>query len=226
MNENVQDHPDWSQISYVLLDMDGTLLDDTFDQYFWLQLLPQVLAEKTGCSFESAQKNILQYSKEISAALSWYCVEHWSRVTGIDIIALKQKVSYKVKPRLDALEFLQWLKIHQKPVHIITDAHPETIRVKLAEVDLSVHVDQIVSSHSLGLPKKEPHFWKLLQQKLHYVPARTLFIDDSYQVLSAAHASDIAFLFQTTTPTNMNDPLSSKWSRLGYYKELITPRKP
>ncbi|MFT7373229.1 MAG: hypothetical protein ACI9T9_001928, partial [Oleiphilaceae bacterium] len=30
----------WSQIETVLLDMDGTLLDLHFDNYFWLQFMP------------------------------------------------------------------------------------------------------------------------------------------------------------------------------------------
>lgn len=223
MKYHPQNSLDWSQISYVLLDMDGTLLDDAFDQYFWLKLLPQVIAEKEGCSFEAAHENVTNYSKEIRSSLAWYCIEHWSQVTGVDIIALKQEVAHKVKPRLGALDFLQWLRSNQIPVSIITDAHPETIRVKLAIVDLSVHVDRIISSHTLGLPKKETHFWKLLQHKLHYAPSRTLLIDDSYHVLTAAHISKIRFLLQPTTPTNSNDPINANWNRFDFYRELTTP---
>ena len=36
----------WSQIDTVLLDMDGTLLDLHFDNHFWLEVIPQKLAEK------------------------------------------------------------------------------------------------------------------------------------------------------------------------------------
>ena len=32
---------DWSNIDTVLLDMDGTLLDLHFDNFFWLQHLPE-----------------------------------------------------------------------------------------------------------------------------------------------------------------------------------------
>ena len=31
---------DWSAIDTVLLDMDGTLLDLRFDNWFWLELIP------------------------------------------------------------------------------------------------------------------------------------------------------------------------------------------
>ena len=33
--------PDWRAIDTVLLDMDGTLLDLRFDNYFWLELVPR-----------------------------------------------------------------------------------------------------------------------------------------------------------------------------------------
>ena len=36
---------DWTSIDTVLLDMDGTLLDLHFDNYFWLEHLPKRYAE-------------------------------------------------------------------------------------------------------------------------------------------------------------------------------------
>jgi FMN phosphatase YigB (HAD superfamily) len=37
--------PDWQRIHTVLLDMDGTLLDLHFDNYFWGELVPQRFGE-------------------------------------------------------------------------------------------------------------------------------------------------------------------------------------
>jgi putative hydrolase of the HAD superfamily len=34
------------EIDYVLLDLDGTLLDKYFDDYFWLHLVPEKYAER------------------------------------------------------------------------------------------------------------------------------------------------------------------------------------
>ena len=33
--------PDWQEIDTVLLDMDGTLLDLHYDNYFWLTHIPK-----------------------------------------------------------------------------------------------------------------------------------------------------------------------------------------
>ena len=38
---------DWKQYDTILLDMDGTLLDLAFDNYFWRELLPRCLSTYT-----------------------------------------------------------------------------------------------------------------------------------------------------------------------------------
>ena len=45
----------WLEIDTVLLDMDGTLLDLHFDNYFWHEHLPQHWAEKHGMDHEEAR---------------------------------------------------------------------------------------------------------------------------------------------------------------------------
>src|SRR5580692_4803797 len=45
----------WSAIDTVLLDMDGTLLDLRFDNWFWLELIPSRYAAANGLSQEQTQ---------------------------------------------------------------------------------------------------------------------------------------------------------------------------
>ena len=37
--------PPWTEIDTVMFDMDGTLLDLQFDNYFFLELIPETYAE-------------------------------------------------------------------------------------------------------------------------------------------------------------------------------------
>ena len=48
----------WADIDTVLLDMDGTLLDLHFDNYFWLQHLPQRWAQISGISVSDAEAQL------------------------------------------------------------------------------------------------------------------------------------------------------------------------
>ncbi len=44
-------------IKYVLLDMDGTLLDKYFDDYFWEHLVPRPTRKSTASPLEGQRKN-------------------------------------------------------------------------------------------------------------------------------------------------------------------------
>ena len=57
--------PLWGNgIRFVLLDMDGTLLDKYFDDYFWEHLVPERYAEKRGIPFATAKDELLlKYSR-------------------------------------------------------------------------------------------------------------------------------------------------------------------
>ena len=71
--------PRWDDIETVLLDMDGTLLDLHFDNYFWLQHVPQCYAEKHDLSHEEAHRRLMVRYSEVRGSLDWYCVDFWTR---------------------------------------------------------------------------------------------------------------------------------------------------
>ena len=50
---------DWSAIDTVLLDMDGTLLDLRFDNWFWLELIPGRYAAAHGLELRRRRRQLL-----------------------------------------------------------------------------------------------------------------------------------------------------------------------
>jgi putative hydrolase of the HAD superfamily len=56
------------------------------------------------------------------------------------------------------------------------------------------HFDASYSSHDLGSPKEDAHFWEALSRRDPFDPARSLFADDSATVLRAARAAGIAVI--------------------------------
>ena len=63
----------WDSIETVLLDMDGTLLDLYFDNYFWREYLPLHWGELHGLEHENAKRELLSKFRGKEGTLSWYC---------------------------------------------------------------------------------------------------------------------------------------------------------
>ena len=59
---------EWERIETVLLDMDGTLLDLHFDNYFWQEHLPMRYAELKGLEPVTAKQYIVTQTRSIQEA--------------------------------------------------------------------------------------------------------------------------------------------------------------
>src|SRR5579872_3224561 len=86
----------WDAIDTVLLDLDGTLLDLSFDNYFWRQCVPTAWAAARGLPVEAAREQLAPRFRACEGRLEWYCVEHWSRELGLDIAALKRAQAERI----------------------------------------------------------------------------------------------------------------------------------
>ncbi len=191
---------DWSLIDTVLLDMDGTLLDLHFDNHFWLQHVPRRYAESRGLSLAAATDELMQRYRSVEGTLDWYCVDHWSRELGLDIVLLKQEVDHLISVHPHVLPFLGALEKAGKRRILVTNAHQKSLRLKLQKTRLSGYLDVVISSHDVGLPKEKPEFWDRLQETVQFDPLRTLFVDDSPPVLRSAQQYGIAFLLGISLP--------------------------
>ncbi|BCG27608.1 hydrolase [Pseudomonas tohonis] len=212
----------WSAIDTVLLDMDGTLLDLHFDNHFWLEYLPQRYADHHGISREAADAELVPLFKHHAGQLNWYCTDFWSRELKLSIRDLKREVADLIALRPDADHFLAALRRAGKRVVLITNAHRDSLSLKMERVELAPWFDRLISSHDYGFPKEDQQFWHALQQDSPFDPARTLFIDDSLPILRSARAHGVAHLLAVLQPDSrgaLKD--TEEFAAVDGYRELV-----
>jgi 5'-nucleotidase len=197
--------PPWHEIDTVLLDMDGTLLDLRFDNYFWLELLPQRYAARHGLTPEGAQAVLAPRFAAKQGTLDWYCTDFWTQELSLDIAQLKHEVRERVCFLPGAEEFLRQVRARGPRMALVTNAHRDSLAVKTGQTGVIRYFDAVVSSHDFGVPKESARFWVEVQARLEFDSARTLFVDDSLAVLRAARAHGIGHIYAVSRPDSAFD---------------------
>lgn len=191
---------DWKQIDTVLLDMDGTLLDLHFDNYFWQEFVPHKYAELHGLSIDTAKQQLKPQFKSMEGQLEWYCLDYWSKALQLDIVGLKADIAHRIAVLPYAEAFLEQLAASPRQVFLVTNAHRDSLALKMDKAPLQHFFDDIISSHDLGLPKEHPEFWQALHKKQPFDKQTTVLIDDSLSVLRSARNYGIGHLVSISKP--------------------------
>jgi 5'-nucleotidase len=191
---------DWASIDTVLLDMDGTLLDLRFDNWFWLTLIPAQYAAANDMSEAQAQRVLEPMFKDVAHTLPWYCVDHWTRQLRLDIRSLTRAHLDQVVFLPGALDFLRRLAAQDKRVVLVTNSHPDLLAMKDEKLALTQHFHACYSTHDFDVPKEHAEFWPRLRAEEKFDPQRTLFVDDNLPVLASAQAFGIRHLRAVSCP--------------------------
>jgi len=212
----------WNEIDTVLLDMDGTLLDLHFDNYFWQTHLPLRYSETHGVEQNEARRKREAHIKAHEGTLQWYCLEHWSESLKLDIRALKEEVKDRIRIRPYVVEFLQQLRSLGKKAVLVTNAHPQSLSLKLEVTGIDRWLDVLISSHQFKQPKEEQGFWRGLELFLPFDPLRSVFIDDTERVLQSAHDFGIRHLLCVQQPDSLSprDPIT-RFPAFGHFDEIL-----
>ena len=214
--------PVWDKIDTILLDMDGTLLDKHFDDYFWEHYVPEIFAGKNDLTPLEARKELLARYKSIEGTLAWTDLDYWSEKLDLDIPALKLKINHLIQVHPFVVDFLQYCANFEKKVHLVTNAHSKTLDIKMRKTDIGSYFDRIICSQDIGLPKEDPEFWERLESLLGFDKQRTLLADDNENVLQAAQTYGMGVLIFVARPSSRAEILySEKFPSIVYFKELI-----
>ena len=213
---------DWDSIDTVFLDMDGTLLDLHFDNYFWTEHLPRIYAAKHQITEAESRDRLHGTLSAEQGTLQWYCLDHWSQQLNMDIPALKQELQHMISMRPFVAEFLTQLHHSHRDVLLVTNAHRKTLDLKMENVDILHWFDRVVISHDLHAPKEDRNFWLRLQDMHPFDPARTLLIDDTEQVLASAQDYGIAHLLTLLQPDSKREKrIDTRFPGIHHFDEIL-----
>lgn len=187
--------PDWRDIDTVLLDLDGTLLDQAYDNHIWRDLVPQRYAVARSMELDAAYAEIARLFAARSGTLDWYSIDYWSHTLGIDIGALHREVRSHVAWLPGAREFLARLRAAGKRTVLLTNSHPVALEVKHHESGVLDHLDAAATSHEFGAPKEHARFWDAARARFGFDPGRSLFADDNAKMLSAARDAGVRWVY-------------------------------
>ncbi len=212
----------WSEIHHVLLDMDGTLLDKYFDDYFWMHLVPEKYAEKHKITFGKAKTELYKKYKHHEGTLNWTDIDFWSDELKLDIPALKEQIRHLINVHPYVEEFLSLLRKNSKHVILTTNAHYKTIALKMKKTELGKYFDKVITSSDMGCPKEDIEFWIRAEKQLSFDKRKTLFIDDTEDVLETAKKFGIRYiLIKDKASSKENSIIDNKFLSIESFRELF-----
>lgn len=212
----------WSSVNKVFLDLDGTLLDKYFDDYFWEEYVPVIYSKANNVSHANARQKLLSTYKRVESTLQWTDLDYWSEQLELDIPQLKKDISHLVKMRPSVIEFLEYMQNLGKDIYLVTNAHPTTLSIKMECVDLTPFFLRKICSKDVGAAKEQPEFWHRLQDLLPFDRETTLFIDDTANVLDSAHGYGLTKLVHIAKPSSrLPSQYSEDYLSIDHFHELM-----
>jgi len=211
-----------NDIKYVLLDMDGTLLDLYFDDYFWGHLVPEKYAEKHDMSFGSAKEYLYKTYKSHEKTLNWCDIDFWSSELKLDIPALKEQIRHLIEVHPHVIEFLTLMKKQKKKIYLLTNAHYKTVKIKFRKTQIGEYFDDVLCSFNVGHPKEDIAFWEKAQKRLKFDKEHSLFIDDTEDVMKTAREYGIKYLlFKAHASSKLEPKITQEFLAIHDFRELM-----
>jgi putative hydrolase of the HAD superfamily len=213
---------DWTGVDDVLLDMDGTLLDRDFDNFFFEDELPRRYAALHRMTEQAAREQLFALYRAVEGELAWTDLHYWTNRLGIDVVALTQELSNRIGYLPGVEGFLGAVRAKRKRMTVLTNAHAEGVAIKCRKTGVDKQVDRIVTAFEVGCLKMRPDYWPACRTLVGFDPGRSLYIDDDEACLAAAEAFGIRHIFHSSrSSTKLPPQPSGRYTPLENLQDLM-----
>ena len=195
----------WDLIETFFLDMDGTLLDLAYDNYFWHEHIPDLYSKREKTTFKEAKIILEDMYKKKRGTLEWYSIDYWSDILSINLKLEILNTKNKITIFPNSVEFLQTLRKNKINTILITNCPRDMLDIKITQTKLWSYFNKIVSSHDYGFAKETENFWNILNKNIIYNEEKTFFIDDNENVLKFAEKNGIKNLISINYPDSRKE---------------------
>ena len=201
---------DLKELEYILIDMDGVILDTAYDNYFWQTHIPRKYSELHSHSLDQATKITHSLFNLKKKTKDWYDLDYWSNMLGLDVEAEKLSPSMieKISLKKDILSTLKELQSDKK-LFLVTNAHRKTLNIKLKKYPIEKYFENIICSHELNYVKEDIQFWFILRNVLGIDYRKSILVEDTLDNIKSAYHAGLRSIF-----------ISDKEVHLPYVKSL------
>jgi putative hydrolase of the HAD superfamily len=214
---------DWNSVDDVLLDMDGTLLDRDFDNFFFEEELPRRYAVLHRMTEQTAREKLFALYRSVEGELAWTDLHYWTRTLGIDVVALTQEFSGRIGYLPGVEGFLGAVRAKRKRMTVLTNAHADGVTIKCRKTGVDTQVDRIVNAFEVGCLKMRSAYWPACQKLVGFDPARSLYVDDDEACLAAAQAFGVRHIYHSArSSTKLPPHPSGRYAPLENLQDLIS----
>lgn len=188
--------------SVISFDLQGTLSDARFSDYFWMETLPYLHSEKNNISIEESKKQLKEYFKKIGEYdYRYYSVDFWMKNLGKNFDEIFKLIKYGPLFYQDSIDLINDLKLSGVKLIITSSTTYDFINIELGKN--RKYFDHVFSSlDDFNIAGKPVRLYNEISEKLKVESKNIIHIGDcsAMDVANAKKAGWDTFYFDKSEP--------------------------